>query len=321
MAHTPNQAPALPRKPHLHVYFEGQVVEAAQALIPVTTQAFNYGTAVFEGIRAYVSDAGALNVFRLEDHLKRLENSARLLQLDNLPDRAEMKAIIVDLLDRNLASTDSYIRPLAYKKALLPGVGFGVKLSGVSTGLVINTLPMGAYMPATGVRCAISTWRRIPDVSLPARAKITGSYANSALAMESAQRQGFDDALMLNVHGNLAESTTSNVFVVKDGCLITPPLSAHILEGITRDTVMTLARDELGLKVIERDISFSELFSVDECFLAGTGVEIVPVTQIDHYSIQAGQVGNITAKVRDLYLKTVRGQVPQYAHWLSPVTH
>ncbi|CAN7735375.1 branched-chain amino acid transaminase [Caballeronia sp. LjRoot31] len=312
--------PTPPRKPHPWVYLDGQVVAAAEAMIPITTQAFNYGTAVFEGIRAYVGVSGELNVFRLDDHLKRLDNSARLLRLENLPRRAEMKAIILDLLQRNQASTESYIRPMAYKKALLPGVGFGVKLTGVSTGLVINTVAMGSYMPAEGIRCAVSSWRRIPDISLPARAKITGSYANSALAMESAQRNGFDDALMLNVHGNLAESTTSNVFVVKDGCLITPPLSAHILEGITRDTVMTLAREELGLKVIERDISFSELFSVDECFLAGTGVEIVPVTQIDHCVLQEGRVGATSFAIRNLYLKTVRGLNSKYAQWLSPVS-
>lgn len=320
MADTLGNIPTAAPKPHPWVYFEGQVVAATQAVVPVTTQAFNYGTAVFEGIRAYAAQ-GKLNVFRLDEHLTRLEHSARLLQLDSLPSRPQLKAIILDLLRRNEANTDSYIRPLAYKKALLPGVGFGVKLTGVSSGLVINTLPMGAYMRPGGIRCAVSNWRRIPDVSLPARAKITGSYANSALAKESAERNGFDDALMLNMHGNLAESTTSNVFVVKNGCLITPPLSAHILEGITRDTVITLARDELGLQVIERDISFSELFSVDECFLAGTGVEIVPVTQIDHHVLQASGVGEISAAIRARYLETVRGLNSKYAHWLSPVVN
>ncbi|MHB0774484.1 branched-chain amino acid transaminase [Halomonas sp. WWR20] len=311
---------SVPRKPHPCVYLDGEVVAAAEALLPITTQAFNYGTAVFEGIRAYVTGNGELNVFRLDDHLKRLESSATLLQLD-LPRRPAIKAIILDLLRRNQASTDSYIRPMAYKKALMPGFGFGVKLTGVSTGLAINTLAMGTYMPADGIRCAVSSWRRIPDFSLPARAKITGSYANSALAMESAQRIGCDDALMLNVHGNLAESTTSNVFVVKDGHLITPPLSAHILEGITRDTVITLARDDLGLKVIERDISFSELFSVDECFLSGTGVEVVPVTQIDHFQLQESGVGEISTAIRTLYLETVKGLNTKYAHWLTPVSN
>ncbi|MDF5893923.1 branched-chain amino acid transaminase [Pseudomonas syringae pv. syringae] len=319
MADGPLNTTSTPRKPHPWVYLDDRFVAAADALVPITTQAFNYGTAVFEGIRAYVAENGELNVFRLDDHLKRMENSARLLQLDSLPGRAELKEIILDLLRRNDALTDSYIRPMAYKKALMPGVGFGVKLTGVSSGLVINTLAMGAYMPAAGIRCAVSSWLRIPDVSLPSRAKITGSYANSALAMESAQRNGFDDALMLNIHGNLAESTTSNVFVVKDGCLITPPLSAHILEGITRDSIMTLARETLGLSVVERDISFSELYSVDECFLAGTGVEIVPVTQIDHYVLQNHKVGELTAALRSLYLQTVKGSHSRYAHWLSPL--
>ncbi|WP_315138725.1 branched-chain amino acid transaminase [Achromobacter marplatensis] len=321
MADSFGAALSAPHKPHPWVYLDSEIVAAAEALVPTTTQAFNYGTAVFEGIRAYASGNGELNVFRLDDHLKRLERSARLLLLKDLPRLPEMRAIILDLLRRNQASTDSYIRPLAYKKALLPGFGFGVKLTGVSTGLAINTLAMGAYMPADGIHCAVSSWRRIPDSSLPARAKITGSYANSALAMESAQRIGCDDALMLNVHGNLAESTTSNVFVVRDGQLITPPLSAHILEGITRDTVITLARDELGLKVIERDVSFSELFSVDECFLAGTGVEVVPVTQIDDCKLQESGVGEISTAIRRLYLETVRGLNTKYARWLTPVSN
>ncbi|HGE6810365.1 TPA: branched-chain amino acid transaminase [Pseudomonas aeruginosa] len=320
MADVSGGALSAPRKPHPWMYLDGEIVAAAEALVPITTQAFNYGTAVFEGIRAYVAGNGELNVFRLDDHLKRLENSARLLQLEDLPRRPAMKAIILDLLQRNQTATDCYVRPLAYKKALLPGFGFGVKLTGVSTGLAINSLAMGAYMPADGIRCAVSNWRRIPDSSLPARAKITGSYANSALAMESAQRVGCDDALMLNVHGNLAEATTSNVFIVKDGHLVTPPLSAHILEGITRDTVITLARDELGLKVIERDISFSELFSADECFLSGTGVEVVSVTEIDHHKLQEGSVGEISAAVRRIYLETVKGLNAKYAHWLTPVS-
>ncbi|MGQ7242251.1 branched-chain amino acid transaminase [Salinicola sp. V024] len=321
MADSLGTALSASHKPHPWVYLDGEVVAAAEARISTTTQAFNYGTAVFEGIRAYATTNGELNVFRLDDHLKRLESSARLLQLEDLPRRPAMKEVILDLLRRNQVSTDSYIRPLAYKKALMPGFGFGVKLTGVSTGLAINTLAMGAYMPAEGIRCAVSSWRRIPDCSLPARAKITGSYANSALAMESAQRIGCDDALMLNVHGNLAESTTSNVFIVKDGNLITPPLSAHILEGITRDTVITLARDELGLKVIERDVSFSELFSIDECFLSGTGVEVVPVTQIDHYKLQESGVGEISTAIRRLYLETVKGLNTKYTHWLTPVSN
>src|SRR5690606_23478713 len=160
MANVLGNIATVARKNHPWVYLDGQVVAAAEALVPVTTQAFNYGTAVFEGIRAYVAGNGKLNVFRLDDHLRRLENSARLLQLDNLPQRAEMKEIILDLLRRNEVSTESYIRPLAYKKALLPGSGFGVKLTGVSTGLVINTLAMSAYMPPSGIRCAISSWRR-----------------------------------------------------------------------------------------------------------------------------------------------------------------
>lgn len=305
---------------HLWVWLNGEMVPAQQALLPVTTQAFNYGTAVFEGIRAYRSyDGSAINIFRLDAHIDRLMQSAALLLIDDLPDRQTIAELIKSLLQRNDVQGNCYIRPIAYKRHLLPGSGFGVKLSGISSGFSINSLPMSSYVKQDGLRCTLSSWRRVADNSIPARAKITGSYVNSALAMEAAQRGGYDDALMLNSHGNLAEATTSNIFMVRKGRLITPPVSAHILEGITRDTVMTLAKERFNLTVEERDIAPSELLTADECFLSGTGLEISPVTQIDHRALNSMHIDSITLAVRTAYQQAVRGELSEYQRWLTSI--
>lgn len=304
---------------HPWCYLNGDWVQAVQAQFPVTTQAFNYGTAVFEGIRGYLSaDGRTLNVFRLDAHVKRLTQSAALLLID-LPEPQALHDTIVDLLQRNEARGDCYIRPIAFKQHLLPGSGFGVKLSGVSSGLSINSLNMSAYVRQDGLSCTVSGWRRVSDNAVPARAKITGSYVNSALAMEAASRGGFDDAIMLNSFGYVAEATTSNVFIVKDGRLITPPVTAHILEGITRDTVITLAKKYLNITVEQRDILPSELLTADECFLSGTGVEISAVRQIDHRVLNSLHADSITQSIKALYQQAVRGELEAFRAWLSPV--
>lgn len=305
---------------HPFVYLNNKYVPFSDALLPVTTQAFNYGTGVFEGIRAYLSeDKKSLNIFRLDEHISRFRKSSEILLLDSLPDNEQIKEIILNLLIKNDVTADCYIRPIAFKKNLLPGHGFGVKLSGVSSELSINTLNMPSRSELKGIRCTISKWQRISDNSIPVGAKITGGYINSALAMESANRAGFDDALMLNVHGNLAEATTSNVFIIKNGIIITPSLNSHILDGITRNTVIHLAKQELGINVEEREISPSEILRADECFLTGTGSEIVPVTQIDHINLNSTGRNSITSKVNELYMKTVRGNIKSLSNWLTPV--
>jgi len=305
---------------HRWSYLNGEFIETNVAVLPITTQAFNYGTAVFEGIRGYrnCSD-GKVNVFRLDDHIKRLFQSASILLINDLPAHKTLKELILSLLKRNETSSNCYIRPIAYKGHLLPGSGFGVKLSGVSSGLSVNSLNMDTYVKQDGIACTISGWRRVADNSIPARAKITGSYVNSALAMEAAQRSGYNDAIMLNNYGYVAEATTSNVFMVKNGKLITPPVTAHILEGITRDTVITLATTCLGLKVEERDILPSELLTADECFLTGTGVEISPVSQIDHCKLNSMDVNGISMAIKSLYEQSVRGELNTFNHWLTSI--
>ncbi|WP_017348126.1 branched-chain amino acid transaminase [Pantoea sp. A4] len=305
---------------HQWSYLEGEFVEAKDAVLPITTQAFNYGTSVFEGIRGYKSHSdGQVNIFRLDEHINRLHQSASILMINDLPDQQALKEIIQSLLHRNHTSGDCYIRPIAYKRNLLPGSGFGVKLSGVSSGLSVNSLDMQTYVKQDGLTCTISGWRRVADNAIPARAKITGSYVNSALAMEAAMNGGYNDAIMLNHSGYVAEATTSNVFIVKNKKLITPPVTANILEGITRDTVITLAKQYLDLTVEERDILPSELLTADECFLTGTGVEISPVSKIDFHHLRSTDNDSIAIKIKTVYQKIVRGELSDYNHWLTSI--
>jgi branched-chain amino acid aminotransferase len=299
----------------------GRLVPQDDARISITNQAFNYGTGVFEGIRAYADHTQTmLNVFRLKDHMNRLKRSAKLMRLDLDLSADEMSTLVTDLLTANGAQHDTYVRPIVFKSALLPGVGFGVRLSGVSTEFAITMVSMGRYVNPAGLRCAISTWRRVPDGALPAGAKITGSYANNALAMEDAQSAGLDDALFLNMRGTLSEATTSNVFIVAGGRLVTPPTTADILPGITRQTVIELAEQELNIPTDEREIRLSDLYAADECFLTGTGVEVAPVIEIGHRPIGAGMIGPITGAVRNAYHDAVRGALPKYRHWITSVT-
>jgi branched-chain amino acid aminotransferase len=300
------------------VCLNGRLVPRDEARISITNQAFNYGTGVFEGIRAYLDHTGtALNVFRLQDHVDRLERSAKLMRLDLELSVDEMSTLVLDLLTANATQRDTYVRPIVFKSALLPGTGFGVRLSGVSTEFAITTVPMARYTNQSGLRCAISRWRRVPDSALPAGAKITGSYANNALAMEDAQSAGLDEALLLNVRGTLAEATTSNVFIVAGGRLATPPVTADILAGITRQTIIELAERELDLPTDEREIGLDDLYDAEECFLTGTGVEVASVIEIDHRPIGAGRIGPATDAIRNAYQDVVRGASQNYRHWIT----
>lgn len=207
-----------------YAFHDGDFVEVASVKLPLNTQALHYGTGVFEGIRAYPQDGGGLAVFRLREHLERLERSAATLRIALPYSVEQLTEIVLDLLRRNECVGDTYIRPLAYKLALEPGTRFGVKLSGVSSQFSMNTVPMGSYVPAEGMRCKVSTYRRVPSASIPSSAKITGTYANNALAVDEAHAEGCDDALMLGIDGNVTEASTANVFLVdRDGRVATPP--------------------------------------------------------------------------------------------------
>jgi branched-chain amino acid aminotransferase len=295
-------------------YFEGEIVPFSEANISVGTHVVQYGTGVFAGIRAYLSaDGETLNIFRLKDHAQRLLNSARLLRAETDYTVDSVAQIIVDLLEKNAPDGDTYIRPFFYK----PAVQLTPRLRGIGDELAVYMLPLGDYLPTSGVKAIVSSWVRVPDNAIPSRGKITGSYINSAFAKDEAEEKGADDAILLNTAGKVAEGSACNLFIVRNGTLITAPISADILEGITRRTVAELAVD-MGLTLETRDIDRSELYIADEAFFCGTGVQVTPINAIDGRPV--GEVpGPITRQISDRYFKMVRGQLPEYSHYLTPV--
>lgn len=302
------------------VFHNGDFVPAGEIRLGPSLQALQYGTGVFEGIRSYTSGSGSAHLYRARDHFARMIGSARVLRIAIHHSAAELVGIAAELLRRNGHTGDAYLRPLAYKAALEPGVPFGVRLQGVSSALTMVSLPMSSYVSKDGISCGISSWRRIPDSSLPARAKITGAYANNALATDEATAAGYDDAIFLNQAGHVAEASTSNVFLARAGQVITPAQDSDILEGITRDSVISLLRREKGIEVEQRTVLRSELCTADEIFLTGTGCEIVPVIALDGRPVGSGAAGPITRTVMDAYDRSVRGRDPHNENgWLTPV--
>lgn len=300
-----------------YAFFEGQIVPLEQAKVSVMTHALNYGTACFGGLRGYWNeDSEQLFVFRIREHYQRLLNSAKLLMMD-LPYSVDALAgITLDLLRREGWREDVYIRPLAYKA----NAGIGVRLHGLKDELTIFSVPFGRYIQAEeGAHVTFSSWRRVDDNAIPARGKISGAYVNSALAKSEAVLNGFDEALVLNADGHLAEGSAENVFIVRDGIAITPPVTENILEGITRRTVLHLLSNEMGVEVVERPIDRSEVYLADEVWFCGTGVQIAAITRIDRRQVGDGSIGPMTAKLRELYFDVVRGRNENYRHWCTPV--
>ncbi len=298
-------------------YFNKQFVPLADAKVSIRTNALQYGTGVFEGIRAYWNSAEQqLFVFRLPEHYERMLNNCNVLKLKVGHDVKELCAITVDLLRRNQPKEDTYIRPIAY----ISSEGIGPKLVGYETGFAIYTLPLGEYIDtASGIKVGVSSWRRINDNTIPARCKVTGSYVNSALAKTEALEQGFDEAIFLTEDGFVSEGSAENLFLIRDGILITPTLSQDILEGITRSTIITLCHEELSLKVVEREVGRTELYVVEEMFLCGTGAQVSPIVEVDRRPVGNGRIGAITSRIQQLYFEVVKGRHPKYRHWCTPV--
>ena len=300
-----------------YAFFDGRIVPIGEAKVSVMNHAFNYGTGVFGGLRGFWNAAEEqLFVFRPHDHFQRLIESAKLLRIEVPYTAAELTAILNDLLRTEGFRENVYVRPLAYKSY----EGIGVKLHGLPDGFTMFSLPFGKYIEKEdGAHVCFSAWRRVDDNAIPARGKISGAYANSALIKSDAQLAGFDEALVLNEDGHVSEASAANVFIVRRGTVITPPVNANVLEGITRRSLMQLMRDELGLTVEERDIDRTEVYLADEVFLCGTGVQIAAVTRIEHRTIGTGDMGEITRRVRQINEDVVYGRLPQYRHWLEPV--
>ena len=300
------------------VYFEGRFVPQAEAKVPITTHAFNYGTGCFEGIRAYWSPhQERLNVVRLREHADRLLRSAHILHLEPPAGLTVERVgeVVGELLARNGYREDVYIRPILYKS----GATIKVTLSGIASDLCIYTLPFGDYLDIrSGLRVMISAWRRIDDNSIPSRAKPTGAYLNAALASDEARARGFDEAIMLTQDGHVSEASSSNLFLVEQGVLVTPEATDDVLVGITRDCVLALAH-ERGLKVEVRRVDRSELLAADEAFLSGTGVQIAPITEVDGRTVGGGGLGPVTRELQDAYLSVVRGETEAWQEWLTPV--
>lgn len=295
----------------------GQFLSAEQGFISVRTHAFAYGTSCFEGIRGYWNEKERqVYLFRLREHYERLLRSCQILQI-SLPYTIEdLIELSIELIKRNGQHQDVYLRPVAYKSDEI----IGVKLHGLTDGLIITSEPQGNYIDLSGLKCGVSSWRRVDDNAIPARAKISGAYVNSAFAKSEAMQNGFDEAIMLTNEGHVSEGSAENIFLVVNGELVTPAPTENILLGITRDTVMELARRELGTITRERQIDRTELYGADEIFLCGTGAQIAPVVEVDHRPIGTGKIGPISSTLQKLYFDIVRGNRPEYrAQWCTPV--
>ena len=299
-----------------HAYFQKQFVPLAEARIGVMTHAFNYGTAVFEGIRGnWNEDEGQIYLFRLPEHFQRLRRSCRILKMVLPYSDAELADITVRLVGMCDYQEDVYVRPIAYKSSEV----LGVRLHGLEDDLLIYVTPFGPYLDLDkGIRCMTSSWRRVDELSIPARAKVTGIYVNSALAKTEAQENGFDEAVMLASDGHVSEGSGENIFIVEDGTLITPSHSDNILVGITRDTVIRLAREELGVETVERPIARAELYTADECFMTGTAAHVTAVVDVDRRPVGNGKTGAITAHLQKLYLDVICCKNNKYADWCTP---
>ncbi len=304
---------ALPR----YAYFEGNIVPYSEAKVGVATHALNYGTAAFGGVRAYWNpDEEQLFIFRPRDHFIRLLNSAKLI-LAEIPHTPEsLIEIALELLRVEGYREDVYIRPLIYKAE----EGIGVRLHDLRDEITIFALPFTRYVDRDDrAHVTISSWRRIDDNAVPARGKISGAYVNSALIKTDAMQAGFDEALVLTNEGHISEGSAENVFMLRDGVLVTPPITDNILEGITRRTIITLARELLGLEVVERPIDRTEVYLCEELFLTGTAAQVTAVTRVDHRPIGSGDMGPVTARLRQAYQDVVRGRLPAYRDWNEPV--
>ncbi|MEO6349817.1 MAG: branched-chain amino acid transaminase [Candidatus Limnocylindrales bacterium] len=308
---------ARPSDDTIVAWFEGKFVPLSEARIPVMTHGFLYGTATFEGIRAYWNeDQEQLFLLKALEHYKRMARSAKILLMKLPMPPEELVALTVDLLRRNGFRQDSYIRPTLYKST----EAIGVRLHNLEHQLLIFSVPFGEYIAIDrGISAQVVSWRRNSDQALPARAKIVGGYANSAFSKSEAVLNGYDEAIVLTMDGHVSEGSAENLFIVRDGKLVTPLATDDILEGITRGALIQLAREEMGLETIQRSIDRSELYICDEVFLCGTGAQISPVVEIDHRQVGNGEVGTITKQLASLYFDVVRGRMAAYSDWVTPV--
>jgi len=303
--------------PNTWVFFDGEFGRYHDIKLGLMTHALHYGTGCFEGIRAYWNQQQAqLHLLQAPAHYERLRRSANVMRMTVPYSTEELVNLTVELLRRNQFKSDVYVRPLLYASS----EEIGVRLHNLQHSFFIYAIPFGNYVEVeSGIRCMVSSWRRTPDQSLPARAKITGSYAQSALAKSEAVESGFDEAIVLTVDGHVSEGSAENLFMLKDGVFVTPPVTDDILEGVTRTLLMTVIKEELGKPVVERSIDRTELYTCDELLLCGTGAQISPVVEVDRRPVGTGKVGEFTQELQSIYFGAVRGESPKHKDWTIPV--
>jgi branched-chain amino acid aminotransferase len=301
-----------------YAFFEGEVVNIEVAKVSIMTNALQYGTGFFGGIRAYYNEADkASYVFRLDDHIARFLNSAKLLDVKMPYDHDFLKKTVLDLIKKNKPDTDAYLRPFAY----VGNTELGPNLHNTTMDIALYMIPLKEYMPVSkGLSLVISKWRRIPNDAIPSRAKVSGGYINSALARKEASDGGYDEAILLRENGYLSEGSAENIFIVKDGVVITPSLSEDILEGITRRSILKMCED-MGIPTKDKSISKDELLEAEEVFLTGTGCQVAWVQKINNHIIGSSEIGPITKKLQEKFFAIVRGTTHDYSDWRTKVNN
>jgi len=299
-----------------YAFFHKQFVPLAEARVGVMTHALHYGTAIFEGIRGnWNSGQHQIYLFRLKEHYERMHKGCRLLMI-NLPYSVdELCRMTIELVEKSRFQEDIYIRPLAYKSS----EALGVRLHDLEDDFLVFAIPWGRYLDMDTCKCCVSTWRRPDDNVAPPQAKISGLYINNAFTKTEAIENGYDEGIMLSPDGHVSEGSGENIFLVIDGKLVTPARYNNILMGITRDAIIKLAKEELGVETVERPIDRGELYTADECFLTGTAAHITPVAEIDRRKIGDGEAGEITVKLQEIYFDVIRGNNPKYLEWCTAV--
>ena len=300
-----------------YAYFEGRFVPMGEAKVSVATHALHYGTACFEGIRGYWNaDHEQLYLLKLREHYERMANSWNVLRMQPKESIDDLCRITVELVRKHGYRQDVYVRPITYKAART----IKLTLSSLEDAVAIYTFAMGNYVDiSAGLSVCTSSWRRANSNAMPVRAKVTGAYINSSLAVDDANAAGFDEAIMLTDDGTVSEGSSCNLFILRNGKLSTPALSEDILEGITRNALIDMIREEFAITVEERRIDRTELYASEEIFLCGTGVQVSPVTSVDRRSVGTGKPGPLTMQLQTLYLSACRGENEKYRDWVTPV--
>ncbi len=303
--------------PFPYAYFQGNIIKIEDAKVSIMTNALQYGTGIFGGIRGYVNTKkGSISVFRIDDHYKRFLSSVKILGCSLPYTKEQLRENTLDLIKKNRPQTDVYLRPYAY----VGHTNLGPNLADTVLDFALYMIPLGEYLPVSkGLSLMVSSWRRISDNAIPSRAKISGGYVNSALARKEAHENGYDEAIMLSEAGSVCEGSAENLFIIRDGVLITPAAGDDVLEGITRRSLMKIAKD-MGIPIEARTVDRSELYVADEVFLSGTGCQVAWVAKIDKRIIGNGKRGTITAKLQDKFFKIVRGEDKEYESWCTTIS-